>query len=133
MTSRAVGSRFSGRLNSSRTASGMKCITQVVPTPRAHAASIMWVVTMAASISPLEAPSYSRFQLSSLSWQTRRAAGALKWEPVHLRSFSSPSGLVMTAMRWGWRLQAVGESCPARRIFSMISASRALPSNFRTE
>jgi len=44
-----------------------------------------------------------------------------------------PSGLVMTAMRWGWRLQAVGESCPARRIFSMISASRALPSNFRTE
>ena len=93
-----TGSTVSGNPNSSRTASGLNMQIHNVSSPSDAAASIMWSVTIEASMSPIRLPSYLRVHTSEVSAQTTTAAGAPKSRVQRARR-SIPSGDSTTMSR----------------------------------
>ena len=120
-----TGSTFAGRANSSRTASGLNMQIHSVSRFSDAAASIMWSVTIDASMSEMFLPSYLRVHASEVSAQTMTAVGAPKSRVQRARR-SMPSFDCTTTSRWGWRLAPVGATRPASRISSSFSGSTCL-------
>ncbi len=96
-----------------------------VSRPSDAAASIMWSVTIDASMSEMFLPSYLRVHASEVSAQTMTAVGAPKSRVQRARR-SMPSFDCTTTSRWGWRLAPVGATRPASRISSSFSGSTCL-------
>lgn len=96
--------RSAGRANSSRTASGFEQQIHSVSRFSDAAASIMWSVTIDASMSEMFLPSYLRVHASEVSAQTMTAVGAPKSRVQRARR-SMPSFDCTTTSRWagGWR------------------------------
>lgn len=89
--------------------SGLNMQIHSVSRPSDAAASIMWSVTIDASMSEMFLPSYLRVHASEVSAQTMTAVGAPKSRVQRARR-SMPSFDCTTTSRWGWRLAPVGEA-----------------------
>ena len=101
-----------------------------VSSPSDAAQSIMWSVTIEASMSPTILSSYLRVHASEVSAQTTMAVGAPK-SRVQRASFSIPSFDCTTTSRWGCRLAPVGATRPASRIRASFSSSTCLSEYLR--
>lgn len=124
------GSTCGGNENSSRTASGLNMQIHSVSRPSDVAASIMWSVTIEASMSPIILSSYLRVHASEVSAQTMTASGAPKSRVQRARR-SIPSFDCTTTSRWGCRLAPVGATRPASRIRASFSGSTCLSKYLR--
>ena len=125
-----TGSTCGGNANSSRTASGLNMQIHSVSRPSDVAASIIWSVTIEASMSPITLPSYLRVHASEVSAQTMMASGAPKSRVQRARR-SIPSFDCTTTNRWGCRLAPVGATRPASRIWASFSGSTCLSKYLR--